>query len=60
MKKKILAGALALVFLMPSPAAFAKENEVQANSEFKGDYSYEDGLYLPALYHFGVTKGFIE
>lgn len=57
MKKKILAGALALVFLMPSPAAFAKEKEVQANSEFKGDYSYEDGLYLPALYHFGVTKG---
>lgn len=42
---------------MPSPAAFAKENEVQANSEFKGDYSYEDGMYLPALYHFGVRKG---
>lgn len=57
MKKKILAGTLALVFLMPSPAAFAKENEAQANNEFKGDYSYEDGMYLPALYHFGVVKG---
>lgn len=57
MKKKILAGSLALVFLMPSPAAFAKENENHASSKFKGDYSYEDGLYLPALYHFGVTKG---
>lgn len=57
MKKKILAGTLALVFLMPSPAAFAKENETQANNEFKGDYSYEDGMYLPALYHFGVVKG---
>lgn len=57
MRKKILAGALALVFLMPSPAAFAKENKAQANNEFKGDYSYEDGMYLPALYHFGVTKG---
>ena len=57
MRNKILAGALALVFLMPSPAAFAKEEKAQANNEFKGDYSYEDGLYLPALYHFGVTKG---
>lgn len=57
MKKKILVGTLALVFLMPSPAAIAKENEAQANNEFKGDYSYENGLYLPALYHFGVIKG---
>ena len=57
MKKKFLAGALALVFLMPNVNVFAKEKDVNKDVEIKGDYSYEDGMYLPALYHFGVTKG---
>ena len=57
MKKKILAGALALVFLMPSANVFAMEKDQVIDAGFKGDYSYEDGMYLPALYHFGVTKG---
>lgn len=57
MKKKILAGALALVFLMPSASVFAKEKDQGIDAGFKGDYTYEDGMYLPALYHFGVTKG---
>lgn len=57
MKKKILAGALALVFLLPSASVFANEEKTMDANQFKGDYSYEDGLYLPALYHFGVTKG---
>lgn len=57
MKKKFLAGALALVFLLPSASVFANEEKTMEANQFKGDYSYEDGLYLPALYHFGVTKG---
>lgn len=57
MKKKILAGALALVFLLPSASVFANEEKTMDANQFKGDYSYEDGMYLPALYHFGVTKG---
>lgn len=57
MKKKIMAGALALVFLLPSASVFANEEKTMDANQFKGDYSYEDGLYLPALYHFGVTKG---
>ena len=57
MKKKFLAGALALVFLMPNASVFAKEEDPDLPSDFKGDYSYEDGMYLPALYNFGVTKG---
>lgn len=57
MKKKFLAGALALVFLMPSASVFAKEKDQGIDAGFKGDYTYEDGMYLPALYHFGVTKG---
>ena len=50
MKKKILAIGLALAFLLPNASAFAKE-------ELKGDYSYEDGMYLSALYNYGVHKG---
>lgn len=57
MKKKIMAGALALVFLLPSASVFANEEKTMVANQFKGDYSYEDGMYLPALYHFGVTKG---
>ena len=57
MKKKIMAGALAIVFLLPSASVFANEEKTMDEIQFKGDYSYEDGLYLPALYHFGVTKG---
>ena len=57
MKKKIMAGALALVFLLPSASVFANEEKTMDEIQFKGDYSYEDGMYLPALYHFGVTKG---
>lgn len=57
MKKKFLAGALALVFLMPSANVLAKEEKTVGEIQFKGDYTYEDGMYLPALYHFGVTKG---
>ena len=57
MKKKFLAGALALIFLMPNASAFADEKDVAGSDNFKGDYTYEDGMYLPALYHFGVTKG---
>ena len=57
MKKKFLAGALALVFLMPNASVFAKEEDPDLPNDFKGDYSYEDGMYLPALYNFGVTKG---
>lgn len=57
MKKKILAGALALVFLLPSASVFANEEKTMDANQFKGDYSFEDGMYLPALYHFGVTKG---
>ena len=57
MKKKILAGALALVFLLPSASVFANEEKTMEANQFKGDYTYEDGMYLPALYHFGVTKG---
>lgn len=56
MKKKFLAGALALIFLMPNASAFADEKDVAGSDNFKGDYTYEDGMYLPALYHFGVTK----
>ncbi len=57
MKKKFLAGALALIFLIPNASAFADEKDVAGSDDFKGDYTYEDGMYLPALYHFGVTKG---
>lgn len=57
MKKKFLAGALALVFLMPSANVLAKEEKTVGEIQFKGDYTYEDGMYLPGLYHFGVTKG---
>lgn len=57
MKKKFLAGALALVFLMPSANVLAKEEKTVGEIQFKGDYTYEDGMYLTALYHFGVTKG---
>ena len=57
MKKKFLAGALALVFLMPNASVFAKEAKTMVATQFKGDYTYEDGMYLPALSYFGVTKG---
>ena len=57
MKKKFLAGALALIFLMPSANVLAKEEKTVGEIQFKGDYTYEDGMYLPAIYHFGVTKG---
>ena len=57
MKKKFLAGALALVFLMPNASVFAKEAKTAEATQFKGDYTYEDWMYLPALSYFGVTKG---
>ena len=39
MKKKFLAGALALVFLMPSANVFAKEEKETVETQFKGDYT---------------------
>ena len=57
MNKKFVVGALALIFLMPNANAFAKEDNQGLPADFKGDYTYEDGMYLPALYYFGVTKG---
>ena len=42
MKKKFLAGALALVFLMPSANVLAKEEKTVGEIQFKGDYTYED------------------
>lgn len=57
MKKKILAGALAFVFLLPSANVFANEEKTMDANQFKGDYTYEDGMYLPALISFWRDKG---
>ena len=57
MKKKLIAGALMVAMLMPNAQAFADSKEYTDEGFGKGDYSYEDGMYLPALHYLGVTKG---
>lgn len=57
MKKKLIAGALMVAMLMPNAQAFADSKAYTDEGFGKGDYSYEDGMYLPALHYFGVTKG---
>lgn len=57
MKKKLIAGALMVAMLMPNAQAFADSKAYTGEGFGKGDYSYEDGMYLPALHYFGVTKG---
>ncbi|WP_106460908.1 hypothetical protein [Anaerococcus sp. Marseille-P3915] len=57
MKKKLIACGLMVAMLMPTGAAFADSNNYTGEGFGKGDYSYEDGMYLPALHYFGVKKG---
>lgn len=57
MKKKLIAYALMIAMLMPNAKAFADSDTYTSEGFGKGDYSYEDGMYLPALHYFGVTKG---
>lgn len=57
MKKKLITCGLLLAIFMPSVNVFADSNQYTSEGFGKGDYSYEDGLYLPALHSYGVRKG---